>query len=204
MSARLSLFRHENGVETEAGNRVVYDVEANEARFGAASAPGRALVWELHDDAPVGALLSAEVELDEAHDWLIRCDRVDFPPRGVAYRHTHPGPGIRCLLAGSIRIEGPDDLAKTIEPFGAWFEDADYPVLATASPTEPTSFVRTMLVPTEWAGKRTIRYVNAEDAERPKTQQATVFLEASLLPFKGRAAGSAGCDPWGAPRSGAS
>ena len=34
-----------------------------------------------------------------------------------------------------------------------------------------------MLLPREWEGKRTIRYVNPEDADKPKTQQATVFLE---------------------------
>ena len=32
---------------------------------------------------------------------MLRCDRVDFPPGGVAYRHTHPGPGLRVLLAGT-------------------------------------------------------------------------------------------------------
>jgi hypothetical protein len=32
----------------------------------------------------------------------MRCDRIDFPPGGIAYRHTHPGPGIRRLLFGSV------------------------------------------------------------------------------------------------------
>ena len=39
--------RHPDGVETEAGARVVYDVERDEAHFGAARVEGHALVWEL-------------------------------------------------------------------------------------------------------------------------------------------------------------
>ena len=34
-----------------------------------------------------------------------------------------------------------------------------------------------MLLPREWEGKRTIRYVEPADAERPKTQRVTVLLE---------------------------
>jgi hypothetical protein len=34
-----------------------------------------------------------------------------------------------------------------------------------------------MLLPPEWAGKRTIRYVDPTDAEKPKTQRATVFFD---------------------------
>ena len=53
-------------------------------------------------------------------------------------------------------------------------------MLATASPTEDTAFVRVLLLPAEWAGKRTIRYVDPADEERPKLQRATVFLEEPL------------------------
>jgi hypothetical protein len=136
---------------------------------------GTALVWELLDGEAPDAILSAPVEL--APDWLMRHDRVDFPPGGVALRHTHPGPGIRYLLQGSIRIDGPDGPAKTFGPGEAWFEGADYPVLATASETESTAFVRVLLLPGEWAGKRTIRYVDPADEERPKLQRATILLE---------------------------
>ena len=64
---------------------------------------GTTLVWELLDEAPADALLAEQVEVDDG--WLMRHDRVDFRPGGVAYRHTHPGPGIRFLLHGSLRIE---------------------------------------------------------------------------------------------------
>jgi quercetin dioxygenase-like cupin family protein len=176
---RLTLHDRPGGVETEDGPRVVYDVARDEARFGAARVEGRALVWELEDEAGDGALLSAEVALDPAVDWIVRCDRVDFPPGGVAYLHTHPGPGIRCLLSGAIRIET-GGRSSAYGPFDAWFESGPEPVYAEASPTEDSAFVRVMLLPAEWEGKRTIRYVNPEDAERPKLQRATVFFDVPL------------------------
>ena len=161
------------------GNRVVYDVVRDEAFFGAATVAGHALSWELGEDEPEGAKLSAEVDLDPGLPWIVRCDRVDFPPGGVAYLHTHPGPGIRCLLAGEIRIDSLGE-SNRYGSFEAWFERGPDPVFATASPTEETSFVRVMLLPSEWEGKRTIRYVNPEDAGKPKTQRATVFFDRPL------------------------
>lgn len=177
---RLTLTRHENGVATADGNRVVYDVARDEAHAGAAEVAGRALVWELHEDDPAGAVLSAAVELAPGVEWLLRCDRVDFPPAGVAYTHTHPGPGIRCLLHGSIRIETAGH-SRAYGPLEAWFEAGPEPVFAAASDTEETAFVRVLLLPAEWAGRRTIRYVDPADAERPKTQRATVYLERPVL-----------------------
>jgi hypothetical protein len=137
---------------------------------------GTTLHWELLDDAPADAMLAADVELAPGAEWLMRLDRVDFPPGGVAYRHTHPGPGIRCLLFGTIRIESGGE-THDYGPFEPWFESGPEPVLATASATEASAFVRAMLLPREWQGKRTIRYVDAADEERPKLQRATVFAE---------------------------
>jgi len=173
----LALYEHLDGVETTQGNCVVYDIERNEAHLGAARVGGHALVWELGAQSG-DAKLSAEVD-DEPGDRLIRCDRVDFPPGGVAYRHTHPGPGIRCLLFGSIRIETGGE-SNEYGPFDAWFERGPDPVYAAASRTEDSAFVRVMLLPREWEGKRTIRYVNPEDEDKPKTQRATIFLERPL------------------------
>jgi hypothetical protein len=50
-------------------------------------------------------------------------------------------------------------------------------VLATTSADEPSAFVRVMVLPAEWEGKRTIKYVDPADADKPKTQRATIFLE---------------------------
>jgi hypothetical protein len=89
---------------------------------------------------------------------------------------VHPGPGIRCLLCGELRVLT-DGNAVLIKPFHAWFESGPEPVFASASPTEETSFVRVLLLPLEWQGRRTIRYVDAADEDRPKAQRATVFVD---------------------------
>ena len=159
---RLSLYDEPAGVETEAGNRVVYDVERDEAHYGAAAVEGHALEWEL-TERPEG-------------DWLLRCDRVDFPPGGIAYTHTHRGPGIRCLLAGEIRVEV-DGKSHAVKPGEAWFEAGPDPVLAFASDREPTAFARVMILPRELKGKSSIRYVRPEDQDKPKTQRYQVFCD---------------------------
>jgi hypothetical protein len=159
----LVLSEHRGGVETKPGNRVVYDLERDEAHFGAARVDGHALVWELAAEPGPG-------------EWLLRCDRIDFPPGGIAYRHVHPGPGVRRILHGELTIDRAGDV-QTYRPGESWLEGADDPVLATASTTVETAFVRVLLLPAEWAGKRTIRYLDPADEERPKLQRATVFLE---------------------------
>ena len=162
MTLRLS--EHPGGVETADGPRIVYDVERDEAFFGAARVAGPALVGEVA--AGPG-------------DWVVRCDRVDFPPGGVAYRHVHPGPGIRRLLRGELTIDR-DGERRTYRAGEWWLEEANDAVLATASATEDTAFVRVLLLPAEWAGRRTIRYLDPTDEGRPKLQRATVLLEEPL------------------------
>jgi quercetin dioxygenase-like cupin family protein len=157
----LRLSEHPDGIEIGEGRHVVYDLTAGKAFFGAATVNTRALLWELDDPGP-------------GH--VVRCDRVDFPPGSVAYRHTHPGAGIRRLLHGELTIVGPGG-ERTYTSGGAWFEGAGYEVLATASASEETAFVRVLILPREWAGKRTIRYVDPADDDRPKLQRATILLE---------------------------
>lgn len=175
---RFTLNEYPDGVETKAGTCVVYDLERNEARFGSASVSARALVWELGGDER-DAVLARDVEIGAG--WLLRCDRIDFSPGGVAHRHTHPGPGIRRLLHGQLTIDA-DGTERTFGSGGAWFEAAGDPVLATASASEDTAFVRVLLLPPEWAGKRTIRYLDPADEVKPKLQRATVLLEEPLQP----------------------
>ena len=97
----------------------------------------------------------------------------------IAYRHTHPGPGIRYLLSGELDIQT-EGHSASYGPGGAWFESGPDPVLATASLHQPTAFVRVLILPAEWAGKRTIRYVDPADEDRPKLQKPTVYLEHRL------------------------
>jgi hypothetical protein len=79
-------------------------------------------------------------------------------------------------LHGELTIDR-DGEAHTYRAGESWLEEADDPILATASPTEDTAFVRVMLLPAEWAGRRTIRHLDPADDERPKLQRATVLLE---------------------------
>ncbi len=178
---RLSLYEFRTGVETLGGDRVVYDVEGDTASYGAATVEGHALVWQLDatEEEAEGALLSRRIDVDPFGDHVLRCDRVDFPPGGVAYRHTHPGPGIRYLLHGSLDVQTGGH-SSTYGPGGAWFESGPEPVLAEASKHQATAFVRVLVLPGEWAGKRTIRYVDPADADRPKLQTASVYLERPL------------------------
>jgi quercetin dioxygenase-like cupin family protein len=173
---RLSLTEHADGASAGGPNRVVYDVAADAAHAAPAQVEGRALVWELAEAEPSGTLLSVEVALDPSTDWLMRCDRVDFGPGGIAYRHTHPGPGTRYLLFGEITIDS-EGAEHTYGPGQPWFERGPDPVLATTARDEPSAFVRVMLLPVQYAGQRTIRYVDPADADKPKTQRATIFLE---------------------------
>jgi quercetin dioxygenase-like cupin family protein len=157
------------GPGRQAANSIAHELE-----------DGTTLVWTLGADAPADALLSAEVDLDEGTGWIMRLDRIDFDPGGIAYRHTHPGPGIRYLLFGSITIDSEGE-QHTYGPGEPWFERGPDPVLATTSPDEPSAFVRVLLLPVEYAGKRTITYVDPADDDKPKTQKATIFLEQPVI-----------------------
>jgi hypothetical protein len=187
VDALLSLSEHPAGVSVGPGSRVVYDLDANVAHFGAAEVAGPALRWDLTGSERGGAALvaagsaalTAAVDLSGSDEWLMRCDRVDFPPGAVAYRHTHPGPGIRRLLFGELTITTGGS-TNAYRSGGAWFESGPEPVYAESSATEETAFVRVMLLPAEWAGRRTIRYTDPADADRPARQRATVFGEEPL------------------------
>ncbi len=135
--------------------------------------------WELRRGADTSGekcTLRSALSLDPSKNYLMRCDRVDFPPGGIAYTHTHQGGGIRCLLYGEIRVQvaGNEHLVR---PGGAWFEAGPDPVLALASATEPTAFARVMILPAELRGKSSIRYVLREDQDKPKRQTYQLFVD---------------------------
>ena len=146
-----------------------------------------ALRWELTPaGAPIATLacdhatstlvLSAPMALASGERWLLRCDRVDFPPGGEALLHTHRGGGIRCLLHGDIEITT-RGARHGYGPLQAWFEAGPDPVYAAASKTEPTAFARVMILPRSLLGKSSIGYVNAEDVAKPKSQSYQVFID---------------------------
>jgi quercetin dioxygenase-like cupin family protein len=135
--------------------------------------------WELRRETGTpGArsALRASLTLDPKGAYLLRCDRVDFPPGGIAYTHTHQGPGIRCLLGGEIRVRV-SGAEHRVRPGEAWFEAGPDPVLALASEHEPTAFARVMVLPAGLRGKSSIRYVLPEDADKPKQQTYQLFVD---------------------------
>jgi hypothetical protein len=139
----------------------------------------RLLRWELvRKVAPPagGATLQHDITLDPAVEYLMRCDRVDFPPGGEALTHVHQGPGIRCLLAGGIRIDS-EGASHSYGPGEAWFEAGPDPVYAAASRETPTGFARVMILPRTCHGKSSIRYARPEDADKPKSQKYQIFAD---------------------------
>ena len=128
------------------------------------------------DDAGT-LLLEHPIQLAAGAEYLMRCDRVDFDPGGVALPHRHKGGGIRCLIAGSmeLRIEG--HAPRTIGPGQAWFESGREPVHAAGAPDAPTSFIRVSILPRAIRGQSSIMYVDPEDAKRGRPRQYTVFVD---------------------------
>ena len=188
-----------DSVSLQATNRIVYvvagEVEAqsggateritpNEARHYSGSVSlqagdggARLWRWELSSRGQEGlSKLRAAIPIDEDREYLMRCDRVDFPLGGIAYTHTHQGPGIRCLYMGEFDVTV-DGRTKHLHPGDAWFEAGPDPVYAEASKTELTAFIRVMVLPRRLLGQSSIRYVKAEDADKPKTQTYTVFVD---------------------------
>jgi hypothetical protein len=160
--------------------RIVYRVEDNDADYsgGTRTLSGalHALAFELVHSPASLAMLSASLAPAAGEERLIRCDRVDFPAGGVAYLHTHQGPGIRVLLHGAIRIDTAGS-SREYGPLEAWFEPGPEPVFAAASESDPTAFVRCMVLPAHLRGQSSIRYVRDEDAAKPKSQRYTVFVD---------------------------
>jgi hypothetical protein len=121
-------------------------------------------------------LLDAAMELEPGDGYLMRCDRVDLPPGGIAYTHTHQGGGIRCLLRGAFNVQTKGHTHQ-IAPGEPWFEAGPDPVLAWAPDDRPGHFSRVMILPRALKGKSSISYVNPEDAEKPKLQRYTIFVD---------------------------
>ena len=150
----------------------------------AGQAEATLLRWEL---VAVGAAPDGELVLEHAMDlapataWLMRCDRVDFDPGGVALPHRHRGGGIRCLVAGALEVTVGAAAPRLIRPGGAWFESGREPVLARASASEPTSFIRVAILPAEIRGQTSILYVDPADAARGRPRRYTVWVDAPIV-----------------------
>jgi len=149
-----------------------------------ADAPSRIWSWQLAPDAAdPSALAGSHVKLERELDdiavpgrYVMRLDRVDFPPGAVAHTHVHPGPGIRMVKTGEIEIRQ-NGASHRYRAGDAWFERGPDPVLAPTTEREPTTFIRCMVLPTDWRGRNTITYVDPADADRPKLQRYFRFID---------------------------
>lgn len=173
-------------VSVSAGGRAAA-VEAEGAWHGAGAvevtahrARATVLRWELVTPgrpAHGPAKLEHPLDLDSAGAYLMRADRVEFEPGGVALPHGHRGGGIRRLLAGALEVTVGGGPPRLMRPGDAWFESGREPVLAKASPTEPTAFLRVSILPREIRGKSSIVYVDPADAARGKPRRYTVYVD---------------------------
>ena len=123
--------------------------------------------------------LTAYLETLPKGELLMRGDNVGFPPGGVAYRHRHQGPGIRCLVEGGIRIDT-HSRSTSYGPGGAWYETGPVPVFAQAAMDRPSRFIRVMILPRALAGKSSLEYLNEGDKAKPKTQQYKIYADAPI------------------------
>ncbi|MBI4637486.1 MAG: hypothetical protein HY727_14155 [Candidatus Rokubacteria bacterium] len=122
-------------------------------------------------------LLEHPIDLDPAEQYLMRADRVDFAPGGVALPHRHKGGGIRCLIAGTLEVRVGDEPPRLVGPGQAWFESGREPVRAAASADHPTSFIRVAILPRAIKGMSSIVYVDPDDAARGKPRKYTVYVD---------------------------
>jgi quercetin dioxygenase-like cupin family protein len=177
---------------------IMVDGEGGAVRIGAdraALAVGRAraeagplgahvLRWELVPQPPPPSnggrvLLEHPIALDPRARWLVRCERVDFEPDGVALPHRHRGGGIRCLLAGGLEVTVGGGAPQHLRPGDAWFESGREPVRARAG-AGAAAFVRVCVLPEEVRGRSSLVYVDPADAGRSRPRAYTVFVDAPI------------------------
>jgi hypothetical protein len=139
-----------------------YELAASPAKPAAAGVRSRETLSVALDTLPAGEL-------------LLRGDSVAFPAGGCAYRHTHQGPGIRCLLEGGIRIDTAGR-STSYGPGGAWYESGSEPVFAQAA-DRPSRFIRVMILPRAFLGKSSLQLVDPADAQKPRVQQYQIFAD---------------------------
>ena len=129
---------------------------------------GGDLVFALTADPVDQAICAAEVALPDGPA-LLRLDEVAFPQGAIAYRHIHPGPGIRTLVQGGLRIIS-DHGVQIMAPGDGWFEDANAAVRAENTQDGVSRFVRAMILPVALIGKPSIQILSDEDLGQPRLQ----------------------------------
>jgi quercetin dioxygenase-like cupin family protein len=168
-------------------HRIVYRVSHNEATYSSGEVTltaddGHVLRFELTDEIDGTCELAESIEIAAGDDCIMRCDRVELPPGGIAHLHTHQGPGIRCLVEGRFRVLTNGGLRR-VPLYGSWFEPGPIPVRAEAGDAGPAAFVRVMILPVSLKGRSSITYVGeGADETIVKPQRYTVFTDRVIRP----------------------
>ena len=120
--------------------------------------------------------LAATIKLDPAAEHLFCCDRVELRPGTVTPKHTHAGPGIRCVLTGDVRAEIGGE--RSFHGVGdAWFERGPDPVVGRMSTQGATSFIRALILPAFLRGKTSYRAWDEHAAAQPLPAEYRVMVD---------------------------
>ncbi len=151
---------------------------------GSAVVAGRGEVWRF-EVSDVQALAEPEefatlilahaLTRDPAAPFVLRMDRVDFPPEGATPKHGHAAPGIRRLLSGRLLAEV-GAATHRINAGDAWFETGDDPVVGRAM-LPGSAFIRCMVLDPALLGRPTFRAWNAEEAAKPRSTASRLFFD---------------------------
>lgn len=167
-----------------AANQGVY-LSAEKISEIEATADTEILRFELRDISNSDTSVFCEqMVLSSEFNWsansaFLRLDQVSFPPAACAYRHVHPGAGIRYLTEGALEIHS-DHSLDMMKEGDAWFEDINSPVQARAPEKQTASFVRAMILPQEFFGKPTLQYLDPADESKPRLQTNQRFFDQVL------------------------
>lgn len=174
------LYAREGALVAEGGGEPAIAVGPATARARAAAGAARVYRVELLRQPPPPAggrvLLEHPIDLAGGDGWLMRCDRVDFEPGGVAPWHRHRGGGIRCLLQGRLEVTVGEGAPRAVTPGEAWFESGREPVRAVAAPEE-TSFIRFSILPAAVRGRSSILYADPASATGGRPRRYTVYVD---------------------------
>jgi hypothetical protein len=127
----------------------------------------------LHEGAGVLSMLQmqrviANFAMLAGTQWLFRLDRIVTPAGGIADRHQHPGPGIRCLVEGTFNVQQAAESARNLMPGDPWWETGSDTVIAWSSRQMGAKFMRAMVLPVEWQGRATGEWLSgAPPVRRP-------------------------------------
>ena len=103
-------------------------------------------------------------------------------PAAMSSEVVADGAPLRLMLLGEQLLAFRDSEGR-VGDYGvgeAWYESGPDPVHATAATDRPSAFVRVLVLPSAWEGKRTIRYVDPADEDKPKLQKPTVFFDRAI------------------------